>query len=216
MPANNSCGLVHYLAGKHEGKVGWIFSPGGFHVPRHWIPYAVDNGKFSVWSKGAEWQESKFIALLDRCRLSAFKPLWVVVPDEVANRSETLRLWDEWEPRLRKYRWPLAFVVQDGMTPADVPESADVVFVGGTTDWKWRNVERFSYAFPRVHVGRVNWPDKLEFCESVGVESCDGTGWFRDGEGGSRSQQLQRFLAGERTGQLLLSDVDGKPECASY
>lgn len=215
MPANNSCGLVHYLAGKYPGKIGWMFSPGGFKEPRSWLPYVVDNGKFSVWSKGAVWLESEFIALLDRCRLAKWKPQWVVVPDEVANRDETLRLWAEWEPRLRGYNWPLAFVVQDGMSPCDVPDSAEVVFIGGTTQWKWRNVERFCEAFPRVHVGRVNWIDKLEYCEDVGVESCDGTGFFRGGPDSVQAQQLCRYIAGERTTQRELMRREKGSLCAA-
>ncbi len=201
MPANNSCGLVHYLAGKHPGTLGWMFGPGGFKEPRHWLPYVVDNGKFSVWSQGKEWQEKEFIALLDRCRISKFKPKWVTAPDVVTDRIGTLESWIEWEPRLRGYGWPLAFVVQDGMMPGDVPESADLVFVGGSTQWKWRNVRVFCDAFPRVHVGRVNWIDKLEYCEGVGVESCDGTGFFRGGPDSVQAQQLQRFIEGKRTEQ---------------
>ncbi len=202
MPANNSSGIVHYLAGCYPGKLGWMFSPGGFKEPRAWLPYAVDNGKFSQWSSGSTWVESEFIALLDRCRISQFKPIWVAVPDEVANREETLNLWNQWESGLRIYGWPLAFVVQDGMTPSDVPDNADVVFIGGSTTWKWRNAALFCSIFPRVHVGRVNWIDKLEFCEEIGAESCDGTGFFRGGPDSIQSEQLQRFLAGTKSGQL--------------
>lgn len=205
MPANNSCGLVHYLAGKYPGKLGWMMSPGGFKEPRHWLPYVLDNGKFSCWSAGKSWDESKFFALLDRCRLAQFKPDWITVPDEVANRDETLRLWDRYFDRLKPYGWRLAFVVQDGMTPNDVPADADVVFVGGTTKWKWRNASLYSSTFPRVHVGRVNWVDKLEYCERIGAESVDGTGFFRGGPDSQQAQQLVNFIAGHRSQQFALA-----------
>jgi hypothetical protein len=206
MPANNSSGLVHYLAGKYPGKIGWMLAPGGFKEPREWLPYVIDNGKYSSWENKSEWNEDGFFDLLDRCKLSRFKPDWVAVPDEVANRDQTLWLWNQYEQRIKMYGWRLAFVVQDGMTPNDVPDSADVVFVGGSTKWKWRNVALFCATFPRVHVGRVNWVDKLEFCERVGVESCDGTGFFRGGLDSIQSIQLVDFISGHRrhTEQLKL------------
>ncbi len=193
MPSNHSGGIVHYLAAKYPGKIGWMMSPGGFKEPRAWLPYVIDNGKF----KTNDWKEEQFFDLLDRCNLSRFKPDWVAVPDEVANRDRTLRLWDYYESRVRKYGWRLAFVVQDGMTPNDVPD-CDVVFVGGSTNWKWRNAALFCATFPRVHIGRVNWVDKLEYCERIGAESCDGTGFFRGGSDSVQGIQLQQFIAGRR------------------
>src|SRR5690606_19465502 len=83
-------------------------------------------------------------------------PRWLLVPDVVADRDATIARWREWEPKLRPFGFPLAFAVQDGMTAEDVPADADVIFVGGTTDWKWRTVWRWCHDFPRVHVGRVN------------------------------------------------------------
>lgn len=201
MPANNSSGIVHFLAGKYPGKLGWIMSPGGFKEPRSWLPYVVDNGAFTAWEANREWKEEPFFDLLDRCQLSRFKPDWVTVPDAVGDREQTLWLWRQYERRVRQYGWRLAFVVQDGMTPNDVPESADVVFVGGSTKWKWRNVALFCATFPRVHVGRVNWVDKLEYCERVGAESCDGTGFFRGGPDSIQAQQLADFVAGVRRGK---------------
>lgn len=199
MPANNSDALVHWLAGTYPNKLGWIFSPGGFKEPRAWLPYAIDNGKYATYENGKEWNEESFFELLDRCQLSKYKPDWVAVPDEVGNREKTLWLWKQYEHQIRRYKFRLAFVVQDGMTPNDVPESADVVFIGGSTNWKWRNVALFCATFPRVHVGRVNWVDKLEYCERVGAESCDGTGFFR-GDMVQR-QQLIDFVSGIRRHQ---------------
>jgi hypothetical protein len=198
MPANNSSGLVHYLAGKYPGKLGWLIAPGDWIEPRAWLPYAIDNGRYSAWENDSDWDEEAFYHLLDRCQLCRFKPMWVAVPDEVANREKTLWLWNQYERSVGQYKFKLAFVVQDGMKPSDVPKSADVIFVGGTTEWKWRNVGLFCATFPRVHVGRVNWVDKLEYCERIGAESCDGTGFFRGGPDSVQAKQLRDFIAGER------------------
>lgn len=198
MPSNDSSGIVHFLAGKYPGRLGWIFSPGGFKEPRAWLPYAIDNGAFSAWESNRTWSEEPFFELLDRCQLSRYKPDWVAVPDSVGDKDRTIWLWRQYGRRVRMYGWRVAFVVQDGMTPNDVPESADVVFVGGTTKWKWRNVALFCATFPRVHVGRVNWVDKLEFCERAGAESCDGTGFFRGGPDSIQARQLADFVSGIR------------------
>lgn len=189
---------MHYLAGKYPGKIGWMLGPGGFKEPRGWLPYVIDNGKYSCWESKREWEEGEFFELLDKCKMSRYKPEWVAIPDEVADRERTIWLWGQYEDRVRMYGWQTAFVVQDGMSPRDVPESAEVVFVGGTTNWKWRNVARFCASFPRVHVGRVNWVDKLEYCERVGVESCDGTGFFRGGPDSVQAKQLVDFISGRR------------------
>jgi hypothetical protein len=87
------------------------------------------------------------------------------------------------------------------MTPKDVPLSADIVFVGGSTCWKWRNAGMFVAQFPRVHVARVNWVDKLEYCERIGVESVDGTGFFRGGWQSQQANQLRDFVSGIRRGE---------------
>jgi hypothetical protein len=133
------------------------------------------------------------------------RPLWVVVPDVVADREATLEKWAAWSPRVREVlpHVPLAFAVQDGMTPADVPTDADVVFVGGTYNWKWRNLTTWTGNFPRVHVARVNGEKNLWQCYEAGAESCDGTGWMRCGE--ERIAELERFLR-------LSTRIDKRPQ----
>lgn len=177
--ANNTGIYCGYLAGRYPGLVGHLYSPGGQRGPYHFMPYALDNGKFPCWSAGKPWDELVFIRLCEWARLSGKKPAWVLVPDEVADCERTLDLWQEWSPRLKRYGWPLAFAAQDGHTPSDVPKGAEVVFVGGTTEWKRKHIKTFCRAFPRVHVGRINTLKWLTICQRWGAESCDGTGWFR-------------------------------------
>jgi len=189
MPANHSSNVLHYWQGTY-GSNGHLYSPKRAWTPYPWLPYALDNGAFVSWDKGVEWDAEAFVkhcdseALLrsaDRIKLFMEKPLWIVVPDLVADRLATLAKWAEWEPKLRQYRCPLAFVAQDGMSPKDVPSDADVIFIGGSTEWKLANIHRFCQTFPRVHVGRVNTLRRLWLCCDAGAESCDGTGWFREG-----------------------------------
>ncbi len=196
--AANSNQLLHRLANEFPGKLGWMVSPATkFFTPRPWLPYAIDNGVYAAHSLGIEWNEDSFLNLLDKYKMQRQQPMWIVVPDKVGNKDETLWLWDLYRPRLEKYGWKMAFVAQDGMVPSDVPCSADLVFIGGSTNWKWRNVALFATSCERVHVGRVNWHDKLEYCERLGIMSVDGSGFFRQGDG-PRSHQLVDFISGHR------------------
>ena len=181
MPSNNAKGIVHYWAGKGY-PVGWLFTPekGSVREPVPWMPYAVDNGRFAVWSSDKEWKERDFLKLLDYYNETILKPRFVNVPDEVGDADETKRMWDKWYPILtQSYDLTWSFCVQDGMTPDDVPAEASIVFVGGTMEWKLRNLTMWTDSFDRVHVGAVNTLKNLLRCRELGVESCDGTGWFR-------------------------------------
>lgn len=179
MPANSSGLFTGYLMGKYPGQVGWIIGPGGWREPRDFIQYCFDNGAFPVWSKGKKWDEAPFYELCRRIIGREHKPRWIAVPDVVSDREATICSWNHHSPKVAAFGVPLAFVVQDGMTPDDVPDDAEVVFVGGSTDWKWRNLTMWTKSFPRVHVGRVNGERGLWLCHEAGAESCDGTGWFR-------------------------------------
>lgn len=205
MPANNSGMLVGYLAGTYPGKIGWLLSADGWREPHDWLPYALDNGAFPAYAKGIEWKEGPFYSLLERTIGRTHKPRWVAVPDVVTNREATLLSWFAHCARVAAYRIPLAFVVQDGMTPDDVPANADVVFVGGSTDWKWRTLRTWTDNFQRVHVGRVNGERGLWLCHDAGVESCDGTGWMR----GDKKQLagLLSYLAHSTNGTRIVQQT---------
>ena len=74
--------------------------------------------------------------MLDWARASDLKPRWVLVPDEVANREATLEVGALCTD-CPAVPMALAFAVRDGMNAADVPHDADVVFVGGSDEFKW-------------------------------------------------------------------------------
>ena len=111
-----------------------------------------------------------------------------------AARPQTLKNYTKWEKRLRKYKTPLAFAVQDGMKMTDVPCSAEVVFVGGSTEWKVKTIPYWCDNFPRVHVARVNGWTRLLNCYQAGAESVDGTGYFKAGWNQRPMVNLRLFL----------------------
>lgn len=190
MPSNNTGFDAGLLFGRYPDRLAHLHSVDSIREPKQGIPWALDNGVFGAFTSGRTWSEEPLYSFLDS--YAAWKPSWVVVPDWVGDREKTLELWDQHAPALKAFGVPLAIAVQDGMTPADVPTDADVVFVGGSTSWKWRNLPMWTKAFKRIHVGRVNSLRLLLMAEKSGAESCDGTGWFRDP---TRTKELEFYLS---------------------
>ncbi len=208
MPANATGVAIGYLAGKYPGQVGHLFSPGAQRGPWPFIPYALDNGAWSAFQRGIRFPLERWRELVTWARNSGQAPRWVLVPDVVGSRKGTLDLWKATHAEAATIGAPLAFAAQDGMTPADVPGGASVVFLGGSTDWKWSSLTEWCRAFPRVHVGRVNGLRQLRLCARAGAESCDGTGFSRAIR---QWNELHRFLA-EQAGEVSADDQT----CASF
>ena len=161
------------------------------------MPYALDNDAFICWQKNKEWDELKWLKMLEKVKMEKTKPLWVLIPDVVANREETIRKWEKYSPIVKKLKIKTAFACQDGMTEKDIPKDADVIFIGGTTEWKMKTIPMWTANHPRVHVGRVNTIKRILECERYGVESVDGSGWFRDTADGKRIKSLELWLEGK-------------------
>jgi len=200
MPSNNSGIRVGYLAGKYPQRIGWLISPGGWRTPPIWLPTALDNGAFGAFTRGDTFDIDAWLAHIDLAHQQC-QPSWMVVPDVVADRQKTIESWDRWADHLNEQypRTPLAMAVQDGMTPDDILPNVDVIFVGGTTEWKWRNLHLWTDNFPSVHVARVNTERLLWMAHEAGAESCDGTGWFRGDE--QQLAGLHRYLEQSTTGE---------------
>lgn len=174
--------------------MGLLFGPSSYVHPRG-LPYALDNDRFSVWSKGKDWAKNEYLSFLEMVKAKInYPPSWAIVPDVVADCGVTFEWWKEWYKILAEGKWTkLALAVQDGMTIEMVKKlrpKPNVVFVGGSTEWKWRTVQSWCRNFPRVHVGRVNTRRMLWSCHRYGVESTDGTGWFHH----KQYRQLVEYL----------------------
>lgn len=199
MPSNNSSMHLGWLAGRYPDRIGWLLSPDGWRVPHRWMRYALDPGTFATYTTGRPWDERAFVTMLNAAAALGRAPEWVIVPDVVADREATLAAWKRWAPMLRDhYGFTLAFAVQDGMTQADVPSDADVIFVGGSTEWKWGTMWDWCANNPRVHIGRVNGYQPLWDCDDAGAESTDGTGFFRGDQ--EQLAGLERYLSESTNG----------------
>jgi len=193
MPANCGGSDIGYLAGRYPGSIGHIYSPGGQRGPFSYLPYALDNGAFVSWSKKEPWDESAWRRLLTWAALSGQAPLWVLVPDVVADRTGTLAAWERYSGVVRSFGFRAAFALQDRMTFADVPDEDCMLFLGGTDEWKDAAIGPWCERFPgRVHVGRVNRWNRLVRCWRAGAVSVDGSGWYHRSNG--QLAELMKFI----------------------
>ena len=111
------------------------------------MPWAADNDCFQGLS------HRQYCLMLDRLQEALIaandgerrgecwhgRPLFVTVPDAVADSRTTAHLWGVWAHAVRQRGLPLAFVAQNG---CDRPNMSppwyefDAVFIGGDTAWK--------------------------------------------------------------------------------
>ena len=147
-----------------------------------------------MWSKGKPWNKYLYLEFLEWTKNVPYKPVWAIVPDVVANAEKTFRWWNVWSHIVKfDYGMTTALAVQDGMTPDHVWKlqvQPDVIFIGGTTEWKWATLRMWTKHFPRVHVGRVNTEQLLWKAHKAGAESTDGSGWYHR----KQFDQLVRYL----------------------
>jgi hypothetical protein len=201
MPGNNSSAIVHYWAGAHPGKIGWLVGPTAVEKTtfRDWMPFALDNDAFSAYANGTPWDYHAWRRMLDHVAdLEVTKPLWALVPDVVGQRDATINNWWTYHETVRQYGFIPAFALQDGMTHDNVPENATHLFLGGTTEWKWKTLPYWAELLDHhLHVGRVNSLERLWTCDRYGVNSVDGTGWFRDTMEFGKAADLRRWIEGK-------------------
>lgn len=192
--------IWHYWSGRYPGSVGVLIGPSyGKKVPvDKWMPFVLDNDAFTCWRDNHPWDVEAWRKMIQWIRMTRLKPMWAAIPDVVANRNATIANWMKYSEEIKNLGWPMAFCVQAGMTPTDVPADADVVFVGGSDGWKFPNLPMWTEHFPRVHCARVHSPEMFEACERIGCESIDGTGWFRDPSRADKVPALERFIEGFR------------------
>ena len=190
-PGNNTGKEIDAMY-KEYGGLKILNSLHSFKRPRY-DGYSLDNGAFPSFTKKEEWQENQFLALLEKAKRYP-EPDWVVCPDVVCDPLQTLQKWKVWAPKLKAEGFRVAFAMQDGHKYCDIPTDADWVFVGGSTLWKREKLKEIKQCVDGlpIHVGRINTGRWLWECYQSGIDSVDGTGWFRKGK---QIEQLKDFLA---------------------
>ena len=188
MPADNTGKAVKCLWQKYPQKMAGMLSvrasrkdAGFVKAIAENVPYAVDNGRYAATLKRRPWDQDSFYRLLDNVSQAAKPPLFITVPDTVGSAKQTLEEWHQWYScaRFKSYKFPLAFVAQDGIALDDIPTEAEFVFIGGSRQWKERHIWPICQRFKKVHVGGINSSRGLWHCHNSGAASVDGTGWTR-------------------------------------
>lgn len=177
------------LCEENPERLGYIISPSYYLKPKPNIPFILDNDAFGCWKRETQFDHKAWFKMLSKVALSGHQPEWTIIPDVVCDRDGTLKNWEIYEKHVDG---PKAFVLQDGMVIGDVPK-ADVYFVGGSDGFKWVTAKYWCGNLPRVHVGRVR-SKKLHYCEKIGAESCDGSGWMRETVNGRPYRQLEAWV----------------------
>lgn len=106
--------------------------------------------------------------------------VFIACPDVVADAKETHERWCEWAPIIDRLGYRPAFVLQDGQNPDEIPALAEVLFLGGSTEFKLSDTARACIAEGKkrlawVHIGRVNSQKRLAYFAPLGADSADGT-----------------------------------------
>lgn len=139
--------------------------------------WGADNGCFAQPQK---YNEAKYLQFLaDRPASTA---LFATAPDVVGDAIATLNKSIPALPKIRALGYQAALVAQDGLEAISIIpwHLFDVLFIGGTTDWKLGAGVRSLVADAKsrgkaVHMGRVNSLRRLRYAAEIGCDSADGT-----------------------------------------
>ena len=168
------------------GRLGCITTPdqGNVTFPDEWDVIA-DNGCFSGKWTAARW----WSWLLDQPRSVRFAVCPDVFdPNGGPCHEPTLERWREWAPKMQRHGFTPAFVLQVGCsTYGQVPDDAEVLFIGGTDPYKLN-------AWP--HGGQVG---------AITRQAREDGRWVHMGRGNSG----KRFRAARAMGGIGCNSVDG-------
>lgn len=139
--------------------------------------WAADTG---CYAQGERFDLARYLRWLENLRDYRATCLFATAPDVVGDACATWERSRDVLPRIRALGFPAAYVAQDGMERAAVDWCAfDVLFVGGTTDWKLDIAPDLVRAAGErgmwCHQGRCNSLKRLRAAQAAGYDSADGT-----------------------------------------
>lgn len=162
-----------------EAGIGLLIQPGtkGYvgHIPDY-AAWTIDNGCFN---RATYVGDEAYLAWLEKLpRTALFAPAPDVVGDAAATLAKSLPVL----AKIRALGFKAAFVAQDGSEAEGmIPwEAFDVLFIGGSTEWKLGPAAAALIAEARargkgVHMGRVNSGKRYKLAMSLGAHTADGT-----------------------------------------
>lgn len=154
---------------------GLVYSPYHMISERDDIPYILDNGAWTAYSKNIQWDEDLFYKAVSKYSNYDF----VVIPDIVAGGKSSLKRSIEHIDRLEHPRY---LAVQNGINFGDclkVVPHIDGIFVGGDMIWKLREADywcNFAHKYGlKCHIGRVGTKKLYDWAIQCGADSVDGS-----------------------------------------
>jgi hypothetical protein len=160
-----------------DQRLGFIDTPAQGNKRPTGLVWCADNGCFGKGYPGDE----KWLAWLEKNAADASMCLFATAPDVVGDAAATLERSLPFLPKIRGLGYPAALVAQNGLEDLEVPWDAfDVLFIGGSTEWKLgpaaRKLIRKAKAHGKwVHMGRVNSERRYRYAHEMGCDSVDGT-----------------------------------------
>lgn len=167
------CAGSRVLAKTHG--LGLLPQPDSYRANKtEFYPYfGLDNGCFA-----AKWDEDKWLAWLDK--MPRDRCLFATVPDVVGDAELTFDRWWKYNDKVKDLGFNRAYVLQDGCEDWHVPEDAEAVFIGGSTEFKLSDEAAALTSQARqqgkwVHMGRANSAKRLSRAVEMNCDSADGT-----------------------------------------
>lgn len=200
----NPCGS-QVVDAMRDGLIGYIDTPAQGNARPAGVTWCADNGCFG---KGYPGDEAWISWLAD---MDPADCLFATAPDVVADAAATLARSLPMLPKIRALGYPAALVAQDGLEHLAVPwDEFDVLFIGGSTDWKLGPDARALVAEAksrgkRVHMGRVNSERRYRYAAAIGCESADGT--FLTFGPDRNLPQLLRWVTGQSVQPILIQEA---------
>jgi len=139
--------------------------------------WGFDNGAFSYWRNGRQFDEDGYRRRLDKAEKIGV-PYMAIVPDMVAGGIVSLEFSEQWFEKLPN-TWPWYLAVQDGMEILHVEPilgKYSGIFLGGTLRFKSTALKWCEMAHrrgKRFHYGRCGTPKRVEHARFVGSDSLD-------------------------------------------
>lgn len=181
LPVSPNLSIEHMGRADYEQYGGLLIGPASWRSRKAVAQapvWAMDNGAFTGFNADKFRRQMDRMSGLPKC-------LFVVAPDVVCDHQRTLEYWQNWHAEIKERGYPAAFVLQNGVTLATVPQEADAVFIGGDTHFKFTQIVRDIVQDARsrgkwVHNGRVNSIKRITYSLSIGCHSFDGTNYAID------------------------------------
>lgn len=132
----------------------------------HWgypfTRYAVDNGAWTDYIKGRQFNHMRFLKVLEKIKQQETQPDFIVLPDIVRGGLKSFELSKSYLDVADNH--PCYFSIQDGITPEmitpDIIEAVNGFFIGGSNVWKWRVMNEwvtFAHEHRKKNTRGENW-----------------------------------------------------------